>query len=97
MAEFHSSPMGGHSRELKTYQQLAAELYWKGMWKDVLKYVSKCRICQQQKYLSTTPTGLLQPIPLSAHVWDEVTLDFIEGLPRSNGYNAILVVVDRLS
>ncbi|KAF8400118.1 hypothetical protein HHK36_013414 [Tetracentron sinense] len=54
-------------------------------------------VCQQNKHLATTPARLLQPIPLLAQVWDEVTLDFIEGLPRSEGWDTILVVVDRLS
>ncbi|KAL5570094.1 hypothetical protein UlMin_026669 [Ulmus minor] len=67
------------------------------MRKDVTRFVRECTICQQNKYLATTPAGLLQPIPLPAQVWEEVTLDFIEGLPHSEGWDAILVVVDRLS
>lgn len=97
IAKFHASPMGGHSGETKTYQCLAAELFWVRMCKDILKFVQECTICQQNKYLATTPVGLLQPIPLSAQVWDEVTMDFIEGLPCSEGWDTILVVVDRLS
>ena len=97
MAKFHSSLIGGHPAELKTYQRIAAELYCESMRKDVHKYVSECRICQQKKYLSTTPARLLQPIPIPTHVWDEVTLDFIEGLHSSGGYNVIFVVVDRIS
>jgi hypothetical protein len=30
-------------------------------------------------------------------MWHTITLDFIEGLPRSKGSNCILVVVDKLS
>lgn len=97
IGEFHTTPIVGHSGETKTYQRLAAELYWIGMHKDVTRFVQECTICQQNKYLATTPAGLLQPIPLPAQVWEEVTLDFIEGLPRSEGWDAILVVVDRLS
>ena len=95
--EFHTTPIGGHSGETKTYQRLAVELYWIGMRKDVTRFVRECTICQQNKYLATTPAGLLQPIPIPAQVWEEVTLDFIEGLPRSEGWDVILVLVDMLS
>ena len=62
--EFHTSPIGGHSGETKTYQRITAELFWVGMRNDILKFVQECTVCQQKKYLATTPTGLLQPIPL---------------------------------
>ena len=41
--------------------------------------------------------GLLQPITLPTQIWSEISMDFIEGLPKSEGIDVILAVVDRLS
>ena len=97
LQEFHASAIGGHSGALKTYQRLATEVYWVGMKKDVLDWVARCDVCQRHKYMAMAPGGLLQPLALPNRVWEEVTMDFIEGLPRSDGFSVILVVVDRLS
>lgn len=41
--------------------------------------------------------GMLQPLPVPEQAWQVVSLDFIEGLPVSDRYNSILVVVDKLT
>ena len=68
-----------------------------GMRFDIAKFVVECDTCQRNETLSATPAGLLQPIPLPLQVWEEITMDFIEGLPKVDGSSTILVVVDRLS
>ncbi|XP_057438197.1 transposon Tf2-1 polyprotein isoform X1 [Lotus japonicus] len=97
LAEFHGSPTGGHSGFYRTYRRLAESLYWVGMQKRVRDFVRECDVCQRQKYSATTPGGLLRPLPIPNAVWEDISLDFITGLPKSKGYEAILVVVDRLS
>ncbi|CAJ2658505.1 unnamed protein product [Trifolium pratense] len=97
LSEFHSTPQGGHSGFYRTYRRLAANLYWVGMKNTVQEYVKACDICQRQKYLTSSPGGLLQPLPIPERIWEDISMDFITNLPRSKGYEAILVIVDRLS
>jgi hypothetical protein len=59
--------------------------------------VRTCDICHRQKYLASSLGGLLQPLPIPERIWEDISIDFITGLPKAKGYKAILVVVDRLS
>lgn len=59
--------------------------------------MAQCPVCQRNKSLATTPAGLLQLLPIPERIWEDIAIDFIEGLLKSNGSDTILVVVDRLS
>lgn len=95
--EFHDSKVAGHSGVLRTFKQLVQQFYWPSMYKSVQEYVRQCVICQKTKSETLAPAGLLQPLPIPCRVWDDISLDFIEGLPSSHGKDSILVVVDRFS
>jgi hypothetical protein len=70
---------------------------WKGLKQEVDSYVKQCSVCQHAKSEKTNKTGLLQPLPVLAEAWQDITMNFVEGLPKSEGFNSILVVVDRFS
>ncbi|KAF2310558.1 hypothetical protein GH714_014456 [Hevea brasiliensis] len=97
LKEFHDSPIGGHSGVLRTYKRLAQQFYWPSMHRSVKDHVASCEVCQGTKVETLAPAGLLQPLPIPCQVWDDVTMDFIDGLPTLHGMNSILVAVDRLS
>ena len=59
-------------------------------------FLHQCDVCRQFKIDCMKPTGLFQPLPVPTQMWTDISMDFIEGLPSSNGYTAIMVVVDRL-
>lgn len=54
-------------------------------------------MCQWNKTEGVHPASLLQPLSVSDQIWEDLGMDFNEGLPKSGGYNSIMVVVDSLS
>ncbi|WVZ70355.1 hypothetical protein U9M48_019030 [Paspalum notatum var. saurae] len=68
------------------------------MKRAVAEYVAVCDTCQRVKAEHQRPAGLLQPLKIPEWKWEEISMDFIVGLPRTQkGYNSIWVVVDRLT
>nr|GEV20053.1 Ty3/gypsy retrotransposon protein [Tanacetum cinerariifolium] len=94
LREFHDTPSVGHGGIKK---MLIALFYWPGMRKSVEEYIRQCLVCQQTKYSTQATGGYLQPLPTPTAVWEDVSINFITGLPVSKGMSVILVVVDRFS
>ena len=92
---YHDSVLGGHFGFLRTYKRLTRELFWVGIKAEIQKYCEECATCQRNKTLALSPTSLLTPLEIPSRVWEDISMDFIEGLPKSSGHEVILVVVDR--
>lgn len=97
LAEFHATPTGGHAGIAKTTARLSENFAWPGLRDDVAHYVRHCTDCQVTKYEAKRIAGLLCPLPVPFQPWEDLSLDFITGLPCYRGHSVILVVVDRFS
>jgi hypothetical protein len=88
--EAHDTPVGAHFGIDKTLWRVEQTFYWPGMSTDVRDYVRSCDLCQRSKPTGGRTRGLLQPLQVPTDRWEEVSLDFITGLPRTpKGHDAI--------
>ena len=98
MSENHDTVSeSAHGGYYKTYNRISATYYWPRMSREIKKFVNSCDICQKAKPRRHAPVGLLQPIPIPSQPFEVVTMDFIPELPLSNGFDNILVIVDKLT
>ncbi|WVZ76765.1 hypothetical protein U9M48_024707 [Paspalum notatum var. saurae] len=98
LSEAHDTAYSIHPGSTKMYYDLKERFWWYGMKRAVAEYVAICDTCQRVKAEHQRPAGLLQPLKVPEWKWEEITIDFIVGLPRTQkGYNSIWVVVDRLT
>src|SRR5262249_47921248 len=93
----HDDPLAGHLGVFKTYELLKRTFHWPGSMKYTKKYVSSCDICQRNKMARHKKYGILRPLPIPDSPWTSISMDMITHLPISNGFNAILVIIDRFT
>jgi hypothetical protein len=93
----HDHPLSGHFGQNRTLDLVRREYTWPGIRTFVRDYVSSCTSCARSKVPRHKPYGLLKQLPIPERPWNSISMDFIEQLPPSAGYTAVLVVVDRLS
>lgn len=74
-----------HCGELNTH--LAG--WQKGYIKNAVK---ECDVCRHSKQENLPSAGLLQPLPIPNKAWEDISMDFIEGLPVVQGKSVITVV-----
>jgi len=80
------------------YQGLKDRFWWRDMRKDRAEYVAKCDIYRRIKAEHQCPARLLKPLDIPIRKWDDISMDFIVGLPQTQkGHDAIWVIVDRLT
>lgn len=88
----------GTMRMCIDYRDLKRQFWWDGIKRDVADFVAKCSICQLVKIEHQRLVGELQPLSIPEWKWEDVSIDFVVGLPRtSSGKNLIWVIVDWLT
>jgi hypothetical protein len=98
LREAHDLAYSIHPGSTKMYQDLKEKYWWYGLKRDVATHVALCDVCQRVKAEHQRPAGLLQPLKVPEWKWEEISMDFIVGLPHTrDGYDSIWVIVDRLT
>jgi len=95
--QHHDIPQAGHGGTAKTTELLQRKYYWPHMRNTIKKYVKNCDICQRTKVVRHAPYGLIKPNEAPDRPWKSICMDFITDLPKSEGDDAILIVIDRLT
>ena len=68
------------------------------MKREIAKYVPECDICQRIKASHLKVAGTLQPLPIPSWKWEDISMDFIVGIPnKSQKHDSISVITDRLT
>jgi hypothetical protein len=80
LQEAHAGGLMGHFGRDKTFEMLVDHLYWPKMRRDVERLVRRCATCHKAKS-KLKPYGLYTPLPIANKPWEDISVDFVLGLP----------------
>lgn len=93
----HTSKLACHPGVRRTLFLAQQRFWWPAMEKDIADYVAACPVCATCKSSHKPPAGQLRPLPVPLRPWSDISVDFVTGLPTSEGNTTVLTVVDRFS
>uniref|UniRef100_A0AAQ4QR85 Gypsy retrotransposon integrase-like protein 1 n=1 Tax=Gasterosteus aculeatus aculeatus TaxID=481459 RepID=A0AAQ4QR85_GASAC len=93
----HASKIACHPGSHRTLTLLRQRFWWPTIAADTREFVSACSVCARSKSSHQAPAGLLRPLPIPHRPWSHIAVDFVTGLPPSEGNTVILTIVDRFS
>ncbi|QRW23049.1 Retrotransposable element Tf2 protein [Rhizoctonia solani] len=96
LREFHDSPLAGHPGQQQTLELLSCNYWWPGMKSSAKEWVECCPVCQANQ-CAHAPVIALKPLEVPPFPFHTISYNFITGFPKSQGHNAILVVIDLFS
>lgn len=95
--ELHGGGLAGHFGRDKTIELVEDRFHWPGIRRDVERVIQGCQTCQIAKGTKQSP-GPYMPLPVPHAPWQDLSMDFVTGLPlTTRKHDAIYVVVDRFS
>ncbi|KAM9973569.1 hypothetical protein ACTFIW_010671 [Dictyostelium discoideum] len=94
--ESHSTNYAGHLGRYRLGAKIRNSFIWARFWDRISNYVTSCVECQKNK-LEQEKHGMLNPLPIPARPWDDITMDFLNLPTTESGMDQVLVIVDRLS
>ncbi|SGY32227.1 BQ5605_C002g01336 [Microbotryum silenes-dioicae] len=87
----------GHFSPRKTFHQVSRTFFWPRLRTSCDAYVSTCDVCQRTKATTTGALGVSHALAVPDGLMQEVALDFVGPLPKSQGFDMLLTITDRLS
>ena len=101
LKEHHDPPLQGHPGYKAMYKKMTGNYFWLNMKEDCKRYAINCSTCRRTKAYNTKKQGLLNPLPIPNRKWSDLSVDYVEFLPRNRIrgriYQHALVIVDRLT
>ena len=94
LREHHDPADIRHLGQYRMMELLKKMYWWPGLKEDVKKYVQGCFKCQQNKVQHQKKAGELHPLEIPQGSWQEISIDIIGPLPKSNRMDAIVVIVN---
>ena len=94
LREHHDPVDIGHPRQHGMMELLKRTYWWPELKEDVKRYVQECFKCQQNKVQHQKKAEELHPLEIPQEPWQEISIDIIGPLPKSNGMDAIVVIVN---
>ena len=102
ISQHHDNPLERHFSIDKTKDLVGRKYYWPSLQKDIKAYVKGCDVCLGSKAVRHKPYRDLQSLSILTHWWKDRSIDFVTGLListdwKSDSYDSILVIIDRLT
>ena len=97
LKENHDEADIGHPGQHRMMELIKRTYWWPGLREDVKNYIQECFKCQQNQVQHQKKAGELHPLDIPQGPWQEISINIIGPLLKSNGMDVIVVIVDRFT